>query len=64
MAVLGGKSLVVTTTVIWGLLDGVPALRATRTKAPITSKASRIPSKVNGLLNVRPLNRGRTADPS
>src|SRR6266850_2269749 len=61
---LGCSSRDATTTVMGGLLDAFWALRATRTKAAITSSARRIPRIVNGLLNLRPVNRGRTADPS
>jgi hypothetical protein len=64
MATLGWRSLVATTTFIEGLAALFWALRATRTKAAITSKARRIPRMVNGLVNLRPLIRGRTADPS
>jgi hypothetical protein len=64
IGVLGWMSLVATTTVREGLLDDVPALRATRTKAAITSKARTIPRIVNGRVNVKPEKRGRTADPS
>jgi hypothetical protein len=47
-----------------GLAAPFWALSATRTKAAITSTARRIPRMVNGLVNLIPLIRGRTADPS
>jgi phage tail protein X len=64
IATLAWRSLVATTTVIEGLLDAFPALRATSTNAPITTRARRIPRMVNGRVNLRPEIRGRTADPS
>jgi hypothetical protein len=64
IATLGGRSLLATTTLIEGLAAEFWALRATRTKAVMTTRASTIPRMVNGLVNLRPLVRERTADTS
>ena len=59
----GCSSLLATTTVCWAVALAVLALRATSTKATMTSSARRMPRIVNGRREVIAL-KVRKADPS
>ena len=63
IGIRGCRSFVATTTDCVGTLPAVLAFRATSTKAAMTSKARRMPRRVNGRLDVRPL-KVLKADPS